>query len=66
MALTRDIRIKVTQSQFESIKCRAQSSGFKTISSFIRESLLTEDNDLEELLKKIYDRINEKNKSFND
>lgn len=59
MALTRDIRIKVTSVQFELIKNKAQINGYKTVSSFIRESLLKEE-ETEILLRKIYELINKK------
>ena len=55
MALTRDIRFRVTAMQFEAIKNKAQSNGFKTISSFIRRSLLKEKDETHIVLEKIYE-----------
>lgn len=57
MALTRDIRIKVTPLQFEIIKNKAEITGFKTVSSFIRTSILKDEDEIEDLLKKIYDKL---------
>jgi len=52
MGMTRDIRIKVTPLQYEIIKNKAQVHGFKTVSSFIRDAIFNEGNDL---VKEIHD-----------
>ena len=60
MALTRDIRIKVTSSQFEHIKNDAQNNGYKTISEYIREIILKESDYTTEILTKIFEILKEK------
>lgn len=57
MVLTRAIRIKVTPLQHEIIKNKAQVSGYKSVSAFIRD-IITEKNDsTEELIKQIHEMI---------
>ena len=60
MAQTRDIRIKVTSNQFEIIKNNANNDGHKTISSYIRQRILNKNDEIEEMLKKIYEELNKK------
>ena len=54
MVYTRDIRIKVTSLQYEIIKNKAQVSGYKTVSDFIRETILNVDFSMEKLIKEIW------------
>ena len=54
MAFTRDIRLKVTSLQYEIIKNKAQVSGYKTISAFIRDTTLNVDFSMEKLIKEIH------------
>ncbi len=63
MALTRDIRIKVSPLQFEIMKNKAELNGFKTLSSFIRESALKEFDKTDLLLDKIYQELCKRNKN---
>ncbi len=63
MALTRDIRIKVSPLQFEIIRNKAELNGFKTLSSFIRESALKEFDKTDLLLDKIYQELCKRNKN---
>ena len=60
MVYTRDIRIKVTSLQYEIIKNKAQVAGYKTVSDFIRETILNLDFSMEKLIKQIYEVIVEK------
>lgn len=60
MVYTRDIRIKVTALQYEIIKNKAQVSGYKTVSDFIRETVLNVDFSMEKLIKEIHEIIIEK------
>ena len=60
MVYTRDIRIKVTSLQYEIIKNKAQVAGYKTVSDFIRETILNVDFSMEKLIKEIYEVIVEK------
>lgn len=60
MVYTRDIRIKVTSLQYEIIKNKAQVSGYKTVSDFIRETILNVDFSMEKLIKEIHEIIIEK------
>ncbi len=57
MVYTRDIRIKVTSLQYEIIKNKAQVSGYKTVSDFIRETILNVDFSMEKLIKEIHEMI---------
>ena len=63
MALTRDIRIKVSPLQFEIIKNKAELNGFKTLSAFIRESALKEFDTTDLLLDKIYQELCKRDKN---
>ena len=63
MVYTRDIRIKVTSLQYEIIKNKAQVAGYKTVSDFIRETILSVDFSMEKLIKEIYEIIVEKKNS---
>ena len=57
MALTRDIRIKVTALQYEIIKNKAQVSGFKSVSAFIRDVILKVDFSMEKMIKEIHEIV---------
>ncbi len=59
MPMNHDIRIKVTSKQFEEIKTNAESLGHKTISSYIRKKLLSEDQ-IDVMLHKIFEILNKK------
>ena len=57
MVFTRDIRIKVTQLQFEIIKNKAQLAGKKTMAAYIRKVITNEDFSIENLVKEIHTMI---------
>ncbi|MBW2972792.1 hypothetical protein KY346_00185 [Candidatus Woesearchaeota archaeon] len=57
MALTRDIRIKVTPLQQEIIKNKAQVAGYKSVSAFIRDTIINEENTTEDLIKEIHEIV---------
>ena len=57
MPFTRDIRIKVTSLQYEIIKNKAQVNGYKSVSEFIRDTLLNVDLSMEELVKQIHTMV---------
>ena len=57
MVFTRDIRIKVTALQYEIIKNKAQVAGYKTVSEFIRDSIMNIDFSMEKLIKEIHEMI---------
>ena len=57
--MNHDIMIKVTSKQFEEIKTNAESLGHKTISSYIRKKLLSEDQ-IDVMLHKIFEILNKK------
>lgn len=57
MALTRDLRIKVTPLQLEILKSKAQLAGKKSISAYIRDSLTKEQTSIEELVKEIHTMV---------
>ena len=60
MVYTRDIRIKVTALQYQIIKNKAQVAGYKTVSQFIRDSVMNIDFSMEKLIKEIHEIIVEK------
>ncbi|MBI2671064.1 hypothetical protein HYX18_03765 [Candidatus Woesearchaeota archaeon] len=60
MAKNHDIRIKVTSLQFETIRSSAQTNGYKTISSYIRQTILNNEDETDKTLKKIYKMLNQK------
>ncbi|MEK6974338.1 MAG: hypothetical protein AABW41_03845 [Nanoarchaeota archaeon] len=60
MALTHDIRIKVTKNQFELIKNNAESDGFKTLSSYIRKKILDDNKIYERLINEIFSKLDKK------
>ena len=57
MVYTRDIRIKVTALQYQVIKEKAQVSGYKTVSGFIRETVMNLDFSMEKLIKEIHEMV---------
>jgi uncharacterized protein (DUF1778 family) len=57
MALNTDIRIKVTKLQYEIIKNKAQVAGYKSVSAFIRDTVLNVDFSMETLVKEIHDIV---------
>ena len=57
MVYTRDIRIKVTALQYQIIKNKAQVAGYKTVSQFIRDSVMNIDFSMEKLIKEIHEII---------
>lgn len=57
MALTRDIRIKVTGLQLEIIKNKAQVAGYKSVSAYIRDTIIKNETTFESLIKEIHDII---------
>ena len=57
MVYTRDIRIKVTSLQYEIIKNKAQVSGYKSVSAFIRDTTLNVDFSMEKMIKQIHDVV---------
>lgn len=61
MAFTRDLRIKITPLQYEIIKNKAQVSGFKSVSAFIRDAVLKENYSTEELIKQIHEIVVKRN-----
>ncbi|MEM4263320.1 MAG: hypothetical protein QW666_00290 [Candidatus Woesearchaeota archaeon] len=65
MAFTRDLRIKITPLQYEIIKNKAQVSGYKSVSAFIRDSVLKEDYSTEELIKQIHEIVVKEKKKSN-
>ena len=60
MAFTRDIRIKITSLQYEIIKNKAQVAGYKSVSAFIRDTVMNVDFSMEKLIKQIHEIIVEK------
>ena len=54
MALNTDIRIKVTALQYEIIKNKAQVAGYKSVSAFIRDTVLNVDFSMEQLVKQMH------------
>ena len=57
MPLTRDLRIKVTPVQYALIKNKAQAEGYKTMSAFIRKRIVKEEDDIERMIKEIYEMV---------
>ena len=57
MVNKRVIAVRVTKDQHERIKLRAQAKGFKTVSSYVRDSLLGRDLAFEDKFNRLYDRI---------
>ena len=51
------LRVRLTESQLNRIKNNAQSKGYKTVSSYIRELALKYDQYTEEMISKIYDKL---------
>jgi hypothetical protein len=60
MALNTDIRIKVTALQYEIIKNKAQVAGYKSVSAFIRDTVLNVDFSMEQLVKQIHEIVTKK------
>ena len=54
MVYTRDLRIKVTALQYEIIKNKAQVAGYKSVSAFIRDSVMKQDFSMEKLVREIH------------
>jgi hypothetical protein len=57
MVMTRDIRIKVTALQYEIIKSKAQVAGFRSLSHYIRETVLNTDFSAEKLIRQIHELV---------
>lgn len=57
MGVTRDLRIRLTTLQYEIVRNKAQIEGYKTITAFIRDSILKENCETEELIKQIHEMI---------
>lgn len=57
MAVTRDIRIRLTPLQFEIIKSRAQIEGHRSIAGFIRAALVRPDFSVEKLIREIHTMV---------
>lgn len=64
MGFTRDIRLRVTSSQYEIIKTKAKVAGYKTVSAFLRDTVLNIDYSVEKLVKEIYQIIVEDKKKL--
>jgi len=57
VAFTRDIRIRVTKLQYVIIKNKAQVAGYKTVSAFLRDTVLNIDYSVETLVKEIHEIV---------
>ena len=57
MVYTRYIRIKVTSLQYEIIKNKVQVSGYKTVSQFVRDTVMNVDFSIEKLIKEIHEIV---------
>ncbi len=57
MSRTSEIRVKVTPLQYQVIKTRAQLAGFKTITGYIRAKALRDGDDIDNMIKEIYEKI---------
>ena len=49
--------VRLTKEQYERIKTMAQAKGFKTISQYVRSSILENDSAFERKFEEIYQRI---------
>ncbi len=54
---TKYIQVRVSPEQYERIRNNAQAKGFKTVSSFIRNSLLEKDLLFEQKFDRMYEII---------
>ena len=54
MTYTRDLRIKVTALQYEIIKNKAQIASYKSVSAYIRDTVLKQDFSMEKLVQEIH------------
>jgi len=62
MSYTRNIRFRVTSLQYQIIKNKAQVAGYKTVSEFVRDTVMNIDFSMEKLIKEIHEIIVEEKK----
>ena len=62
MSYTRNIRFRVTSLQYQIIKNKAQVAGYKTVSEFVRDTVMNIDFSMEKLIKEIHEIIIEEKK----
>ena len=64
MSYTRNIRFRVTSLQYQIIKNKAQVAGYKTVSEFVRDTVMNIDFSMEKLIKEIHEIIVEEKKKL--